>query len=202
MKLVFLVQKNAWFVEDKQSWYRINDRQDIALAMSGLSLSMVNQHDLVEQPHQAGCAHVTQSDESKLLIELLSPDNERIDTVEVSLGMNTLCNVEWKTKQFRDGWVATDSTLMLDNVGTMYLDAYLPPQPGSDGKALHIANDQTGKVHKIWMRRDHKTRIALLEKGNEAKVTLKLSCDPEQVDQTTDPRQLGFVLIAEEVHPA
>ena len=201
MKLVLLVQKNAWFVEHLHAWYRVNEQHDIGLAMNVLTLSIASQRDLVEQPHQAGCARVTHPNNNKLQVELKSPDNKIIDIVDIQLDEYILCDVEWKTKQYRDGWMTTDATLLLNNVGSMYLDAYLPPRENSKGKTLYIVNERTSKVRTFWMPRARKTRVVLLEKGNKEKVKLKLNCEPEPIDQITDPRKLGFVLVAEEAHP-
>jgi hypothetical protein len=83
----------------------------------------------------------------------------------------------------------------------MYVDAYLPPRKGSDGKNLRIANQETGAVKTVWIGRDQQTRIPIIEKGLNGKICLNISCKPEPLDQSTDPRQLGFVLITEEAHP-
>ena len=202
MRLIFLVQKNAWFVEHDDSWYRMNDADEIALALSGMAMNMVNQHDLVEQPHQAGSATVTQPDEKSLSIILTSPDNKIVDSVALSLGADALLSVDWKTKKFRDGWMSADAKLALDNVGAMYIDAYLPARDGTKGKTLMIQNEQTGSVREVWIARDQKTRIAIVEKGPKGIVNLGLRCDPEPIDQSADPRELGFVLVSEEAMPA
>ena len=97
--------------------------------------------------------------------------------------------------------MSADAKLSLDNVGNMYVDAFLPARAGKDAKKLIIQNEQTGSVREVWIKRDQKTRIAIVEEGTTGTVELGLKCDPEQLDQTADPRQLGFVLIAEEVTP-
>lgn len=202
MRLIFLVQKNAWFVEHENTWYRLNDADEIALALSGMAMKMINQHDLIEQPHQAGSANVTQPDKSSLAVVLTSPDKKIVDSVVITLDENLLLNVDWKTKQFRDGWMSADAKLTLDNVGVMYVDAYLPAREGTDGKTLMIQDEQSGHVREVWIARDQKTRIAIVEKGSKGQVNLGLSCEPEPLDQAADPRELGFVLIAEEARPA
>ncbi|MGQ7845724.1 hypothetical protein ACUNV4_14675 [Granulosicoccus sp. 3-233] len=201
MRLLFLLQKEAWFVEHQQAWYRLEDMNEVGLALSGLALNMVNQHELIEQPHQAGTARVTQADDRRLSVQLSSPDHQIIATVDVVLDENTLLNVDWNTKPYRDGWVSSDATITLDNVGAMYLDAYLPARSDSDGKMLTISNQVTGNSLEVWVARDQKTRIPLVQNGSKGKVSLNLHCEPELIDQTTDPRQLGFVMISEEASP-
>ncbi len=201
MKIIFLLQKDAWFIEHQQAWYRLNDKAELGLALSALALSMVNQHDLVEQPHQAGTASISQTDSRTLSVVLSGPDKQLIDTVDVVLDEKTLLNVDWSTKPFRDGWMSSDAVVTLDNVGSMYLDAYLPARSDSDGKLLTISNSESGSRVEVWIARDQKTRIPLVEQGHKGKVSLSLSCEPEKIDQTTDPRQLGFVMISEEALP-
>ena len=202
MKLIFLVQKNAWFVEHETAWYRMNDADEIALALGGMAMNMVNQYDLVEQPHQAGSATVTQPDENSMSVVLTNPDNKIVDSIALTLGKSALLSVDWKTKKFRDGWMSADTRLTLDNVGVMYIDAYLPARDGTNGKTLMIQNEQTGSVREVWIARDQKTRIAIVEKGPKGTVNLGLRCDPEPLDQSADPRELGFVLVSEETLPA
>lgn len=202
MRMVFLVQKAAWFVEYQQAWYRLADMNDVKLGLSGLALNMVNQHDLIEQPHHAGTAHVSQADERTLRVLLKGPDNVQIDSINVSLDQNVLLNVDWNTKQFQDGWMSADAQVTLENVGSMFVDAYLPARAGSEGKMLTIADSGTGKSREVWLARDTKTRISVVDSGAKGKVCLRLNCEPESIDQSTDPRQLGFVLVSEEARPA
>jgi len=201
MRLIFLVQKNAWFVEHNSAWYRLSDVKQIELALGGLPMKMINQNELIEQPHLAGSAIVTQPEERTMSVAMMSPDDKEIDTVAVAIGKRVLLNVDWKTPKFSDGWMSADAKLTLDNVGNMYVDAFLPACGGNDAKKLVIQNEQTGSVREVWIKRDQKTRIAIVEEGATGTVELGLKCDPEPLDQTADPRQLGFVLVAEEVTP-
>lgn len=202
MRLIFLVQKNAWFVENDTAWYRLNDVKQIELALGCMPMKMINQDDLIEQPHLAGSANVTESDERTLSVVIMTPDGKEIDTVAVVFGKSAPLTVDWKTPKFSDGWMSADAKLTLDNVGNMYVDAFLPACGGKDAKKLIIQNEQTGSVREVWIKRDQKTRIAIVEKGAKGKFDLGLKCDPEPLDRTADPRQLGFVLVAEEVTPA
>jgi hypothetical protein len=199
--MIFLVQKEAWFVEYQQAWYRLSDMQEVKLGLGGLALNMVNQYDLIEQPHHAGSAHISQPDERILRITFRSPDKVQIDSIDVTLDQNTLLNVDWNTKQFRDGWMSADAQVTLDNVGSMIVDAYLPAMAGSDGKMLTISDTSSGKAKEVWLARNKNTRISVVDSGSKGKVCLKLSCEPESIDQSTDPRQLGFVMVSEEARP-
>ncbi len=201
MRLIFLLQKEAWFVEHTDAWYRLHDLAHVELALGGLALKMVDQHDLIEQPHQAGTATLVQSDQKSIKVTLKTAAGVLIDTLVIVLDERSLINVNWITRKFRDGWVSADAEIMLDNVGAMFLEAYLPARKNSGGKTLTILNNQNGKVREIWMERDRKTRIPLLERGSKGRLHLNLQCEPEEVDQSSEPRQLGFVLVSEEPHP-
>lgn len=201
MRMIFLIQKAAWFVEHQQAWYRLCDIKEVKMGLGGLALNIVNQHELIEQPHHAGSAHISQHDERFLRVTLEAPDKVLIDSIDVPLDQNALMNVDWNTTQFRDGWLSADAQVTLENVGSMFVDAYLPARAGSQGKMLTIADTESGNFREIWLARDTKTRVSVVDSGHDGKVYLKLSCEPESIDQSTDPRQLGFVLVSEEVRP-
>lgn len=201
MRLIFLLQKQAWFVEHKEAWYRIQNTAEVETALKWLPLNMVNLHDLIEQPHQAGNAKVTQSDERNLSVSLKNCDDQQLEIVKLPLGKNILINLDWITKKFRDGWMTSDARLNVENVGELFFDAYLPPRADSQGKTLTISNDQTGKSSEVWIARNQKTRIALIENGQKGKAAITIRCEPEHTDRTSDPRQLGFILIGEDTRP-
>lgn len=201
MRMIFLVQKGAWFVEHQQAWYRLDDMKGVRLGLGALALNMVNQHDLIEQPHHAGSACITQPEEGFLRVTLEGGDKVMIDSIDISLDMDSLLSVDWNTKQFQDGWMSAENQVTLENVGAMFLDAYLPPRTGSEGKMLTIADLKSGSVREVWLARDQNTRIPVLDSGDEEKVCLTLRCEPESIDQSADSRLLGFVLVSEEVRP-
>lgn len=201
MKLIFLLQKNAWFIEHDTAWYCLKSSDEIALAQGGLALEMVNVHELIEQPHQAGYARVSQLKRCGLSMELRRPDESLVEAIEIQMTPSVLLDVKWKTRKFRDGWMSSESAVTLSNVGTLLLDAYLPASEESEGKMLTISNPDTGKTREVWMARDRKTRVAVYKNGHKGRVNLNLSCEPEKTDQSSDPRQLGFIMIAEEARP-
>lgn len=202
MKLIFLLQKDAWFVEHEQAWYRVNDEDSVHLALTGLALNVANQHEIIEQPHMAGSARLEQDSDKSIKVTLVAPDDTVVATQTISLDEYALASVDWRTKQFRDGWMSSTSLVTLDNVGELQVDAYLPAKPGCKGKKLTVSNLETGDITELWLGRDEKTRLSLLERGHAGKVELQIECEPEAIDQSTDPRQLGFVMIAEQIRPA
>lgn len=202
MKLLFLVQKSAWFVEHGSDWYRLHDMQQVSLALSGLSLNLVDQHSLVEQPHQAGTACVSHADKKALCVVLRSIDNCVKEKIRIELDENVLIDVDWSSKPSADGWLNSEVFLKLDNVSSMYADVYLPACNDSKGKTLTITDTSTGQCVDVWIARNCKSRIPILAKGGCGKIQLKLRCEPEEMTQTSDRRQLGFIMIAQEARAA
>jgi len=159
MRVIFLLQKEAWFVEHEHSWYRLESTEDVRTVLGALALHMVDQQSLIEQPHHAGSARVIDVADKSFSIELAGPDKKRVDTLTVKLVEDRLLDVNWKTMPFADGWMNAEAA------------------------------------------RDTTTRISLVEKGRAGKVDIKLTCAAESVDKSTDPRLLGFVLVAQNARP-
>ncbi len=215
MKLKFLLQKNAWFIEHELSWYCIPDDAQISIAASALPLVVVDSQQLVAQPHLAGVARLTSESprrEAKLFrtgrdvgavrVTLTEPDGTPVAEELVSLDSSTLSSIEWLTHPFKDGWLAASTSLVLDNVRQLELQAYLPASADSEGKSLLVHNDTTGTSNEVWLQRDKNNVIPLLTNGERGKVVLRLECDPEPVDGERDPRRLGFVLAGETLQAA
>jgi len=202
MKLIFLLQKDAWFVEYEQSWYRIHDEQQIDIALTALALSVADQFQLVEQPHQAGNAMVEQTSSASIRILLSAPDGDVILDEQLPLDIRTLVSIDWVTRPYRDGWMGANAELSLENVKRLDLEIYLPAAEDSDGKKLTISNTDDGTSSEVWLERDKKNIVHLVQKGGGGKVNLHLDCEPEAVSQSTDSRQLGFVLLGEQVDAA
>ena len=201
MRVIFLLQKEAWFVEHEHSWYRLESTEDVRTVLGALALHMVDQQSLIEQPHHAGSARVIDVADKSFSIELAGPDKKRVDTLTVKLVEDRLLDVNWKTMPFADGWMNAEAELTVHHVREMYLDVYLPAVVGSKGKMLSIHDTQADSVREAWIARDTTTRISLVEKGRAGKVDIKLTCAAESVDKSTDPRLLGFVLVAQNARP-
>lgn len=202
MKVIFLLQKDAWFVEFAQSWYRLNDQQDIELALGGLVLEVVDQYQLVEQPHHAGSAGLRQRGKERLIVTLTGPDGASIVKSEIKLDKQSLINVDWAKRPYRDGWVGANAQVTLERVDDFYVTAYLPGTDSPVGKALTVCNMDDGSETEIWLARDKQTRVQLLTKARNKKTTLQLNCEPESINQSSDSRQLGFILMGEHAKAA
>ncbi len=207
MKLVFLMQRDRWFVEHLAGWFRIHDPAQVDLALATLPLEGVDEYELVEQPHQRGAAtleRVAGADGAPdaIAIALVTPDGVPIERHELALDAGRLVHVEWLTRRFRDGWVAADTRLVVDGMKTLAFEVYLPGPEGTGPKTLRIENENDGKTREVLLRRDGTTRVTLVDAAFSGRRRLRLSCEPERISGSTDARQLGFLLIDEHVEAA
>ncbi|MFK7857127.1 MAG: hypothetical protein AB8B79_23635 [Granulosicoccus sp.] len=198
MKLIFLLQKNAWFVEHEQAWYRLHDQQDVVSAVASLVLKVVDQDGLIEQPHHAGSARLKTKSRDRLMVSLTSPDGTTLIKKELVLDKQSLTSVDWQTRPHRDGWLNANAQVTVERLNDFYVNAYLPAFDGSDGKTLTVFNTADGSEKQIWLARNKQTRVQLLAKACNRKTTLQLHCEPETISQSTDSRQLGFILLGEQ----
>jgi len=218
MKLNFLLQKNAWFVEHGRSWYAIRDEEQVRLAASTLPLIVVDQHSLIAQPHIGGAAVLhweTQTVSARrfarraraaevgvIRVALSEPDGTLVAEERIVLDVDALGSMEWITPPFRDGWVDSVTSIALDNVDHLELEAFLPDVPGSSGKKLIVRNETDDTTSEVWLERRRKNVVPLMSKGRRGKVVLHLECEPEATDEAKDPRRLGFVLLGKSLKAA
>jgi len=202
MKLVLLLQRNTWFVDHDQAWFRLQNDDDINLGLSALPLSIANEFDMVEQPHQRGTATIERESKGMISIVCREQDDTVVDTVKLPLDIKCLVSVDWLTKPFRDGWMDAISRIQTDNVKRLVLKAYLPPVNGSEGKMLKLTNDDDGEEVSVFLKRGEQSEIPLIEDGLSCRTTMTLSCEPESINSSTDIRQLGFILLDEIVEAA
>ena len=215
MKLKFLLQKNAWFIEYEQSWYCIGSEAQTLVAASALPLVVVDQHALIAQPHLAGVARLTNEapvregglfrrgrESAAVRVTLTEPDGTPVAERRIALDESALSSVEWVTHPFRDGWLDANASLVLDNVRQLEIKAFLPALDDSEGKTLTVHNETAGTSREVWLERTKNNVVPLLDEGDRGKVVLRLECAPEPTDVARDPRRLGFVLSGESVRAA
>jgi len=217
MKLKFLLQKNAWFVEHERSWYCVSDEAQTRLAASALPLVVVDQNTLVSQPHLAGVAKLVgeaplgerrlfgrtrNAEPAAVRVTLTEPDGTPVVERRVRLDRSALASIEWLTRPFDDGWLESSASLSLDNVKRLELRAYLPDSPHSKGKTLMVHDQTEGTTTKVWLERDKDNVVPLVSDGNGASRVLRLECKAEPNVAQNDRRQLGFLLLGESIEAA
>ncbi|MEE9322805.1 MAG: hypothetical protein V3U76_20345 [Granulosicoccus sp.] len=195
MKLIYPLQRNAWFVEADNAWYRITDDAQVNIALTALPLHAVDEFQQAEQAHHAGTATVNMTNENTVTVSLFEPDGQPVDTLSVLLDEHSLTRVDWLTGKYRDGWVNASCRLQLDGLQQFELHGYLPPATGSDGKILTICNEAEGTTTEVFLKRNQCNVIPLLRDSSIDSQTLILECEPEATDSNADARLLGFVLI-------
>lgn len=215
MKLKYLLQKNAWFIEHERGLYCLANDDDMFLAASTLPLVVVDADASIAQPHIAGMATLQSRDPSlrqsllslgkeraQVRIQLAEPDGRLVADESLTLDEATLSSVEWLTHPFDDGWLEADASVVLDNVRELELNAFLPTVPDSEGKALTVHNETAGTSREIWLERDKNNCVPLVQEGSTGRVVLRLECEPEPNDEERDVRRLGFVLAGENLRAA
>jgi hypothetical protein len=195
MKLIYPLQRNAWFVEADNAWYRITNDTQVNIALTALPLHVVDEYQQAEQAHHAGTATVDMTNKNTIVVSLFEPNGQQIDTLSVRLDEDSLTRVDWLTGKHRDGWLSASSRLQLDGLQQFELNGYLPPAAGSDGKTLIIYNEAEGTTTEVYLKRDQCNVIPLLSDSSIDSQTLTLECEPEASDSTADARSLGFLLI-------
>lgn len=202
MKLVFLLQRNNYFVEHSKAWFRVENDDDIALALSVLALRVVDEFEIVEQPHHKGYACIQALNDDAMRVEFFYPDGQLFDSIDSNIDQGCLASVDWLNRQFRDGWVDAESLLEITGAREFTLRAYLPAVEGSEGKMLKIINETDGVENQVFLCREGETVIPIVESAFQGKRKLTLRCEPEVISVSTDIRQLGFVLVDEIVAAA
>ena len=207
MKLVFLMQRDRWFVEHLAGWFRIDDAEQVDLALAVLPLEGVDEYELVEQPHQQGVAALERvagesGEPDRVTVSLARPDGADAERHELAIDEARLVHVEWLNRRFRDGWVAADTRLLVDGMRSLVFEVYLPPADGADAKRLTVEDETGGSTHEVSLPRDARTRVTLVDGAFAGRRRLRLRCEPERITGSTDARQLGFLLLDERAEAA
>lgn len=199
MKLIYLLQRESWFIDSAGAWAPIHDTKAIDLAVSVLSLSAVNEFDIVEQPLQLAEASIEQLTDEQVKITLLKNDGSPHTEEIVSIDLDRLWSSEWAEKPFDDGWLQSDARLSVDNVRKMALKVYLPPVEGSEGKSLSIKsslkNADTETVETVFLKRGEENEVTIIDQPEALAREVTLSCEAEASNDSSDIRKLGFLLL-------
>lgn len=201
MELVFLLQKNAWFISHERHWYRL-DTASIDAAVSVMRLVTLDPADLVEQPVHGGSASLELTSRSRFVVRLSAPDGKRLDSVRLRIDRQSLAGVAWLTRPWDDGWVPAETTLELENVGSLTLRAFLPGGPGKSRKKIEVHDIDSGSVVEHWIERDKGTALPLVSRGKVGRHAVRIVCEPEAIADSSDPRRLGFLLTGERMQAA
>ncbi len=199
MKLIYLLQRESWFIDCAGAWAPLLDTSAIDLAVSVLPLRTINEFDIVEQPLQLGEATLEQLSDEQVKVSILKNDGSPHTEEIVSIDINRLWSSEWAEKPFDDGWLQSDARLSVDNVRKMALKIYLPPVEGSDGKALSIKssakNTDAETVETVFIKRGEENEIVIIDQPEALGREVTLSCEAEASNDSSDIRKLGFLLL-------
>ncbi|ASJ71618.1 hypothetical protein [Granulosicoccus antarcticus] len=196
MKLVLLLQRNYYFIEHAEALYRLKRDEDVDLAASLLTLRVVDQFDMIEQPAQRGQATINVLPDDTVQLTLSEADGTVIAEQSLEVSTGSMASVHWVTKKFQDGWVGTRVKLEISDVSELLWRVYLPTLDGAKGKELRILDEQTGQELKRHIERDKENSIELVGGPFSGMRTVLISCDAEP-QVPGDIRELGFVLVEE-----
>jgi len=195
MNLIFLLQRDRWFIEHEGRWSPVQTTEAVDLALTALPLVCVNEYELSEQPLQYGRAEVVCEGAAAIGIQLIAPDGSIAVDESVKLDPLCLASLQWDKRPASDGWVETVARLHTDGIRRLVLQAYIPPMESSKGKNLHILNETTGEEKTIFIRRGAENKLAVLDNKVAGEHRLVISCDAEAANDSADVRSLGFVLL-------
>lgn len=201
MELVFLLQKNAWFIDHERRWYRL-DEASLDAAVSVLRLVVTDPAELVEQPVHGGSATLRLLSRGRFAVAFAGPDGKPLERATLRIDRQRLAAVHWLTAPWDDGWVPAETTLDLENVASLTLRAFLPGGSGKPAKRIEIHDADDGSVAEHWIQRDKATELRLVSRGKSGRHALRIVCEPEQVSDSSDPRRLGFLLTDTRVRAA
>lgn len=195
MKLIFLLQRNSWFIEHDGNWSPLSSPESVALALSSLQLDCVDEFELAEQPLQHGHAELEKAGEDAVLVRIVAADGSISIEQKIELNETCLSHVEWDKPPEGDGWIRSVARLETENVRRLILKAYLPPVEQSDGKVLQVRNETTGEEKTLFLQRGQENELVVFEDTKPGNTTLVISCDAEAANDSADVRSLGFVLL-------
>ena len=72
-----------------------------------------------------------------------------------------------------------------------------PPLDGVKNKFVTVENITTGEVTEFSLERNCQSVISIIENGCDEKQEFLLSCESEPLLNSSDTRELGFVLVDE-----
>jgi len=193
MKLIFLLQRDRWFIENSNIWYSIRDTDEQELAFSVLPLLCMDEYEMCDQPVQAGHVAFERLADDRLKICLINKHGETDLEKEITLDKNLLAVVDWDEPPFPDGWVSSTVRLNLEHVSECTLQLFLPDSPVSESKILKI-RDQHGSFQEYLLNRGEETTCAIVNNQTPGNHQLLLDCEPEPSADSSDVRSLGFVL--------
>lgn len=195
MKLIFLLQRDSWFIDNGNCWSPLKETEAINLALSVLPLDSIDEFDLAEQPLIRGNAVVAAEGENAIKITLTAADGSVFAEETVTIDVSCLTRFEWSDAPESDGWIRSVARLSVENIRHLALKTYVPPSDSSDGKNLHVLNEMTGEEKNLYMKRGEENELVFLDQSEAANHKFVLTCDAEAANDSADVRSLGFVLL-------
>lgn len=193
MQLLFLIQRNRWFIEYADIWYRVGGDQHLKLVQSILAVKCIDEYELPDQPVQGGRVEISVISEGEVIVSLLSKSNELVVEKPLKVESSLLGIINWTSRPYADSWVESRVKLDTENVTRLELQVFLPEISGSASKVLEVVDNDDNKLQYTLVRGEQ-TRCTLVDQEVPGDYNFYISCEPEPCLDTSDERSLGFVL--------
>lgn len=197
MKILLSLSRNEWFIESDLGLYSLREQSELELAVSVLPLRVLDDSKDVDQYPFEGSASVLGIENNVMRLELRDVAGNRVELCEITIDETCLCSVDWLDKPFDDGWVRARSLIDLDNIGTYSLKVFAPVIEGQQDKVVSIENKTTGSSWSHTVIRGQENILPLISQRANGRQRFELRCDAEPLTDSTDTRDLGFVLVDE-----
>lgn len=197
MRILLSPTRKEWYIEKDDVYFSIEETPDAEIALTVLPLRVIDDAKIIDQFTFEGSATVAGIENGKMQIEFREVTGELKSKDEVGIDETCLCTVDWSERPFDDGWVSSRTQIDVENVSTYALKLFLPIVEGQPQKSLTIENKTTGDKWNYNVIRGQENLLNLVESKIDNKHEFMLHCDSEPLENTTDTRELGFVLVDE-----
>lgn len=195
MKILLSPSRNEWYIESGDGCYTLDNKAEVELAVSVLPLRIINDYKEVEQISFEGSAAIVEIENDVMKVELKDIVGNRISLSEIKIDDTCLCSIDWQERPFQDGWVGAHSQVRIDNVSSYALKVFAPAIEGHADKIVNIENKTTGNKWSFTLVRGQENTITLMNQPADGRQEFVLQCAAEPIDDSTDTRDLGFVLV-------
>lgn len=195
MKLIYLLQRDSWFIDNGRCWSPLKNSDEIDLALRVLPLESIDEFDLAEQPLIRGHANVETDGEDSLKVTQTAPDGSVFATKSLKIDLSCLTRFEWSDSPEGDGWIKSVARLDVENIRHLAIKTYIPPSDTSDGKNLHVLDEATGEEKNLYMKRGVENDLVVFDGSVAGNHNFVFTCDAEAANDSSDVRSLGFVLL-------
>lgn len=197
LKIILMPSLSKWFIQNDNGWYSLENPSEVEEALSVLPLTIIDEYSQIDLQPIKGTSSVSGAEDGQMTVQAWDVVGNIDFTKVVEINASCLCNIEWQDPPYVDGWVKDKFRVFVDNVDTYSLKVYLPPLEGIKEKSVTVQNVTSGETKEILLARDRQNFLGIVDSRFDKKQEILLSCDSEPLVNSSDTRELGFVLLEE-----